>query len=270
MKTTKIFFPVLLGILAFAMSSCSRTEYRPTDDNCMFVIKKIDGQRKWALAENTVNNQTLYTEFVYDSIFSARAAPYQIKQLFIGLKNNKYYAITSWGKLLLDGRGFSALRSIAQGSQKSSSIYGDVFHEAATPEGFLYFYLPRGVLKLFEFGPAEYLFEGKYSLIYKKGGKWGALQKKDQKEIVPCIYDGVIEVTGHYHYYLVKQNRNWSAVDENGEPLSKSQAIIKRLLKVPVMSCQEYDASKATYKRIGSENMGQIAVSPSESKYVAF
>ncbi len=267
---TKIFFSVLLGIMALAMSSCSRTEYRPTDDNSMFVIKKIDGKRQWALAENTVGNQRLYTEFIYDSIFSARANPYQIKQLFIGIKDGKYYAITSWGKLLLDGRGFSSLRSVAQGPKNSSSVYGALFNEVTTPEGFLYFYLPGGVSKLFEFGPAEYLFEGMYSLIYKKGGKWGAMRENDKKEIVPCIYDGIIEVSGHYQYYLIKQNGKWSAVDDKGKALFKSQRTIKYLLKLPIMDYQEYKRSKATYRRIGSENMGQIAVNPFEAPYVTF
>ena len=55
MQATKIFFSLLLGILAFVMSSCSSTEYRPTDGDCKFVIKKVDGKRQWGMVVPGMN-----------------------------------------------------------------------------------------------------------------------------------------------------------------------------------------------------------------------
>lgn len=270
MKTNLLMLAVA-GMAALALSSCA-PEHRPTDNNCQFIIKKIDGKRKWALAEKTQGCERLYTEFEYDSIFSAETAPYRIKQLFIGLKDGKYYAITSWGKTLFDGAGFSSLTSIYQRPENCASIYGPLFNEAKVSNGFLFFYLPRGIVKLFEFGPAEYLFGGYYSLIYKKNGKWGALHENDRSEIAPCIYDGIIEVTGHYHYYLVKNGGKWSALDDKGRVLQKSQSVINYLLKLPILSSKEYHAGEKSliYRRIGSGNVGQIAVSPWESEYITF
>ena len=118
------FYTLFWSAIAMFASSCSSTEYRPTDNNCQFVIKKIEGKRKWALAENTQGNHQLYTEFEYDSIFSAEVEPYRIKQLFIGIKDGKYYGITSWAKKLFDGEGFTSLVSVHQGPRHSASIYG--------------------------------------------------------------------------------------------------------------------------------------------------
>lgn len=266
----KRFFYTLFGsVIAMLASSCSTTEYRPTDNNCQFVIKKIEGKRKWALAENTQENRQLYTEFEYDSIFSAEAEPYRIKQLFIGIKDGKYYGITSWAKKLFDGEGFTSLVSVHQGPRHSASIYGPLFNEAKVSEGYRFFYKSK---TLFEFGPAEYLFESYSSLIYKKNGKWGAVLESDRSQVIPCLYDGIIEIKGHDHYFLVKKGNSWSALDKKGRVMRKSRSIINHHLNLPILTYAEYKAGEhgMTYRRIGTEDVGQITINPFESPYVTF
>ena len=110
MQATKIFFSLLLGILAFVMSSCSSTEYRPTDGDCKFVIKKVDGKRQWGMV--SAWDEREYIPCQYDSIFSVYDAPYNIKDLFVAVKGGKMYAWTYRGKPLFDGKAITSLTSV--------------------------------------------------------------------------------------------------------------------------------------------------------------
>ena len=110
MQATKIFFSLLLGILAFVMSSCSSTEYRPTDGDCKFVIKKVDGKRHWGMV--SAWDEREYIPCQYDSIFSVYDAPYNIKDLFVAVKDGKMYAWTYRGKPLFDGKAITSLTSV--------------------------------------------------------------------------------------------------------------------------------------------------------------
>lgn len=247
MKTTKIFSLVLLSILAFAMASCQgeKVEYRPTDGDCKFVIKKIDGKRQWGMADARGDGKYMYIPCQYDSIFSAYGAPYNVGQLFIAVKDEKMYAWDFRGKSLLDGRAFASFVSNRQNPRHNSSIYGGgIFHEAQTDDGIIFFSCDHGRYIWEVFGPAEALFWQESHILFKRNGKWGIQEGKwpgvslpPMSPDVPCIYDAIISVN---KYFWVKKDGKWSAIDSEGNPIRKSTALLNKYLKMRAMSAEEY------------------------------
>jgi len=53
-----------------------------------------------------------YIPCQYDSIFSVYDAPYNIKDLFVAVKDGKMYAWTYRGKPLFDGKAITSLTSV--------------------------------------------------------------------------------------------------------------------------------------------------------------
>ncbi|CCZ08418.1 WG repeat-containing protein [Culturomica massiliensis] len=272
MKTTKIFVSVLLGIMSLALSSCNSPEYRPTDGNCSFIIKKIDGKRQWGIVHKS--GKTEYIPCQYDSIFSAYNSPYYIKDLFIGVKNGKMYALDTWRGELLGGRGFTSLVSSKQKAPHNKSVSGGgpLFEEAKTDEGIMFFYLPTGT-KWVEFGPAEAVLWGG-TILSKKNGKWGILWGKDSKKylspITPYIYDAVISVRGQY--FWVKKDGKWSAIDLDGKPVRKSQSLLNKYLSMPSMDNEEYQRKErsALFRKISIQEASYISVSWTEADYISW
>ncbi|WP_302568129.1 WG repeat-containing protein [Culturomica massiliensis] len=272
MKTTKIFVSVLLGVMSLAMCSCNSPEYRPTDGKCSFIIKKIDGKRQWGMVSSGSGQE--YIPCQYDSIFSAYGHPYHIDELFIAVKDGKMYAWTYRGKQLLNGRGFTSLVSSKYDDRlHNSSVYGGgLFNEAQTDEGIMFFYLPTGT-KWVEFGPAEAVLWGG-TILSKKNGKWGILWGKDSKKylspITPYIYDAVISVRGHY--FWVKKDGKWSAIDLDGKPVRKSQSLLNKYLSMPSMDNEEYQRKErsALFRKISIQEASYISVSWTEADYISW
>lgn len=268
---TKIFFSVLLGIMALAMSSCSRTEYRPVDDNYAFMIKKIDGKRQWGIVNK--NDKTIYIPCQYDSVFSANNAPYNIKHLFIGIKNGKMYALDTWYGELLGGEGFTSLVSSEQiGSpHNNKSIVGGgvLFHEAKTDDGIIFFYQPLGEKAWVEYGPAEAMLWTGNRVLYKKQGKWGISTRKGDS-IVANIYDEIISV--NEDYFWAKKNGEWSSIDLNGHPIRKSHSLLNKYKKLPSLSSEDYTKQKtsATFRKISVQEASYIAVRWTNASYISW
>lgn len=271
MKITKIFFPVLLGILAFAMSSCNTetVEYRQTDGDCKFVIKKIDGKRQWGMADSRDDRE--YIPCQYDSIFSAYGAPYEVRKLFIAVKDKKMYAWNHRGKRLLGGRAFTSFVSNKQAAFHNKTVLTgiDLFHEAVTDEGIMFFYLSRG-FDWIEFGPANAVLWGQTTALCKKNGKWGISDTKTFQEITPCIYDEIISVKESY--FWVKKDNKWSAIDSNGKSIRKSTTLLNKYLKMPAMSSEQYqkEENSALFRKITLEEAMYIAVDPWNADYISW
>lgn len=270
MKTTKIFISVLLGFLALAVCSCSSPEYRPTDGNCSFVIKKIDGKRQWGMVSSYDKRE--YIPCQYDSIFSAYGAPYNVKELFIAVKNGKMYAWDYRGKQLLKGKGFTSLVSSEQKAEHNNSVYGGgaLFHEAQTSKGIMFFYLPLSEIDWVEFGPAEYVLWGKATILCKKNGRWGILMRKNFSEISPCIYEAVISVGEAY--FWIKKDGKWSAIGRDGKIVHKSTALLNKYMKMPSMNNEQYqkEENSALFRKISIDGASYIAINPWRSKYIAW
>lgn len=243
MKTAKIFISVLLGFLALAVCSCSSPEYRPTDGNCSFVIKKIDGKRQWGMVDSR-NMQVEYIPCQYDSIFSAYGAPYYIDELFVGLKNGKMYAWDYRGVQLLGGKGFISLTSEKHEEllHNNHIVGSGIFNEALTDEGIIFFYLPTGI-DWFEFGPAEAVLWLTTEVLCKKNGKWGILWGKSAGHeylsvIAPFVYDEIICVNGNY--FWVKKDGKWSAINTSGKSISKPISLLHKYQKLPSQNYEQY------------------------------
>ena len=270
MQATKIIFSVLLGILAFAMSSCSSTEYRPTDGDCKFVIKKVDGKRQWGMVDSR-NMQVEYIPCQYDSIFSVYDAPYNIKDLFVAVKDGKMYAWTYRGKQLLGGKGFTSLVSSEQKAQHNKSVYGGaLFHEVQTSDGIMFFYLPLSEIDWVEFGPAECILWGNKTILYKKNEKWGILIRKNFSEITPCIYESVINVGETY--FWVKKDGKWFAIDRDNKPIRKPTYLLDKYLKLQSMSGKQFqkEENTALFRKISIEEASYITVNPWRAKYISW
>lgn len=269
MKTTKIFFPVLLGIWALAMCSCNSAEYRPTDDNCAFVIKKIDGKRQWGLVENW-DKEREFIPCQYDSIFSAYGPPYNITHLFIGIKDGKMYAWDDCGKQLLNGKGFTSLVPNKQHPPHNKSILagGALFHEVQTNDGIMFFYLSsQGWV---EFGPAEAVLWGETAILHKKNGKWGIWDMENHQEITPCIYSSVISV--REDYFWVKKDEKWVAVNRENRVMRKSQSLLNKYLNMSSMDREQYrrEEKSALFRKISIEEASYISVDPYNADYISW
>lgn len=271
MKATKIFISVLLGFLALAMSSCNSPEYRPTDGGCAFVIKKIDGKRQWGLVDNWDRN----IEFIpcqYDSIFSTNCSPYEVRDLFIAVKNGKKYAIECTGRKVLGGRAFSSIMTLNQNPIHNKSVYGGgaLFHEMETAEGRMYFCLPRGNARRIEFGPAETVLWGEAVVVCKRNEKWGVLNKQDYSTILPFAYDAIISV--RELYFWVKKDGKWSALRNNRKVIRKSTSLLNKYLNLPALDDIQYqkEENHATFRKISIEEASHISVNPSEANYIAW
>lgn len=270
MKITKIFFSVLLGALAFAVSSCNTetVEYRQTDGDCKFVIKKIDGKRQWGMADARDDQE--YIPCQYDSIFSAYGAPYGVRKLFIAVKDGKMYAWNHRGKCLLGGRAFTSFVSNKQNAFRNKSVLGGgaLFHEAAADKDVMFFYLAQD--DWFEFGPTEAVLWGQATALCKKNGKWGVSDTETFQEITPCIYDEVISVGEAY--FWVKKDRKWSAIWRDGKTARKSTALLNKYLKMPAMDSEQYRKEKnsALFRKITLEEASYIAINPYDAKYIAW
>ncbi len=270
---TKNLFMVFLSIMAFALSSCNKetVEYRQTDGDCKFVIKTIDGKRQWGMADARDNRE--YIPCQYDSIFSAYGEPYNIAKLFIALKDGKMYAWTYRGDQLLDGRGFTSLVSSSQDSPHNSSVYGGpIFHEAQTDEGIMFFRLPTGITWL-EIGPAEALFWGESRILCKKDGKWAVLDGRKGNHfspITPYSYEAVISV--NHKYFWVKQDGKWSAIDADGNAISKSRSLLSKYQRMRAMSSEEFNKKRksATFRKISMGEASYIGVNAWEAEYIAW
>lgn len=270
MKATKFFISVLLGFLVFAVSSCNTAEYRPTDGGCDFVIKKIDGKRQWGLVDNW-DRKIEFIPCQYDSIFSAYGAPYNIKELFIAVKDGKMYAWNYRGKQLLKGTGFTSLVSSRQKNCHNSSYYGGpLFHEALTPEGIIFFFLPLGEIKWVEYGPAEAMFYSDAYILYKKNRKWEIVDREDNSQIAPPIFDSIMNVGDAY--FWVKKDGKWKAIDCTGKVLRKSQSIVNKYLKLQTMSDEQFQKEERTalFRKISLAEVSYIAVDPYNADYIAW
>lgn len=262
------------GALALSVSSCSAPEYRPTDGNYSFIIKKVKGKRQWGIVHKS--KKTEYIPCQYDSIFSAYGAPYNIKKLFVGIKNGKMYALDTWKGELLGGRGITSLVSSEDKDRLHNNSYvgGGVFEEAKTDEGIMFFHLSSSGTSWVEFGPAEALFWHPERILCKKNGKWAVLwgeyNEKYPQAITPYIYDAIIAVG--YTYFWVKKDNKWSAIDNEGKPIHKSQAILNKYLKLPSLNSKQFGESERTnlYSKVSVEEASYIAVDPFSADYVAW
>lgn len=276
MKTTKIFpLPVLLGALAFAMSSCSSTEYCPANGNYAFLIKKNDGKRQWGIVHKS--GKTEYIPCQYDSIYSLYGQAEHTNDLFVGIKDGKKYILSAWHKKrLLGGRNFTSLVFDCQNPQHNKSVWGGpIFSEAQTDEGIIFFHWTGH--KWEEFGPVEALFWKQSNILYKKNGKWGIQEGKWPDVTLPpmssevsCIYDEIINVGEAY--FWVKKDGKWSAIDHKGKPIHKSTALLNKYQKMRVMSIEEYRQKEksATFRKISLEEVSHIAVNPWEADYISW
>ncbi len=264
---TKNSISVLLGILALAISSCNPPEYRPTDGDCTFVIKKIDGKRQWGMVSSGDGRE--YIPCQYDSIFSAYGAPYHIDELFVGIKNGKMYAWDYRGEQLLGGKGFTSLISAKNNEllHNNHVVGGGIFNEALTDEGIMFFYLPTGI-DWFEFGPTEAVLWGDAAVLCKKNGKWGIRKGEDRTEIAPYIYDSIISVRGSY--FWVKKDGKWSAIGRDNKPVRKPISLLNKYLKLPSLSYKEYSKSKSTFRKISIQEASYISVSWTDADYIAW
>lgn len=275
MKTTKIFISVLLGFMVLAMGSCNTTEYRPTDGNCSFVIKKIDGKRQWGIVSPV--GKTEYIPCQYDSIYSLYRKADDIFDLFVGIKSGKKYLLSTWHEReLLEGRNFTSLVFDSPKCKHNSSIFGEaIFYEAQTNEGIIFFHWTGHRWE--EFGPAEALFWTKNNILYKQNGKWGIQEGKWPNVTLPpmssevsCIYDEIISVKESY--FWVKKDNKWSAIDSNGMPIRKSTALLNKYLRMPAMSGEQYqkEENSATFRKISLEEASYISVNPWRSDYISW
>lgn len=266
---TKIFLSVLLGIMALAMSSCSRTEYRPTDGNCTFVIKKTDGKRQWGMVASEDGRE--YVSCQYDSIFSAYGFPYKVNKLFIAVKNAKLYAIDYRGRPLLKNYAFDTFTSNTQKSchNKGTLTGGSLFHEAQAGKNIMFFCLSRGI-EWIEFGPAEAVIWGEITILVKRNGKWGVINQKTREEIFPCTYDSIINV-GEAYFWLKKDGK-WFAFWQNGKIAQKSNSLLNKYLKMPSMNEDQYqkEEKSALFRKISLQEASYISVNSYNASYISW
>lgn len=273
MNAIKFFSMLFLGGVAVLLASCQSetVEYRQSgQDGLDFVIKTQKGKRQWGLVESRSGAEVLPCQ--YDSIYSYMEG---YNEIFVVLKDGKKYAKPSSSVSLINGEKFypttleeeflfcgKAFEKIVprREAEHNEALLSN-YNEAVFPEGIVFFHYEPGNGWV-EWGPAQKLFGAKRSVLYRKNGKWGIYSNKQKKHITGFIYDGVIEVSGpNGEYWLVKQDGEWKAIDENGQLLKKSNAHISKLLKLPIMPLKKFDRHRITgnvYQRVGSNEAGHI------------
>ncbi len=283
---TKIFFSVLLGIMALAMSSCNTEtiEYRPAGDDLDYVIKTTKESKKWGIVKNhaTPQFETQIVPCIYDSIYSLQD---QIQFAYAGIRDGKNYAFDRLGRFLWENGEFLAVSKISETDPLNSSYFQRCcLTKFTVSDGnlFVFYYgedvEPNGMRVAvnisplyFHCGPYENLFAGTNGYAYQKNGKWGIVKiEVGEKlhgiflpkftQLTEAQYDGIIEVVEQSEsFWLVKREGKWSAIDKDGKQKRFSSQRIRTLLGKKATNWNKFNAIRSTsYQRVGGETVGCI------------
>lgn len=271
---------LLIQSIACFLISCSRNtvEYRSAEDEFSYIIKTIDGQRQWGLVANLDIPECMTENIpcVYDSIFSVSHKPYNLKGIFIAMKNNRYYAIKESGEKLFNGSSFIHFEALSEKEIYDSPYYRNrPLSRAISENGNWYVY--QNQEETYFFGPYDNFFAGVKGYAYKKGGKWGIMKidlknkhlsglgiyEKIYVSLSEPQYDAVIEVNDkHGSFWLVRTGNNWTAINDCGKALKKSAAQIKVLLTKKLTDWEHFNRiSVLKDQRVGNDIVGCIKLS---------
>ena len=272
----KIVLLLISVLLTVCFSSC--TKRIPTKYDELFIVVK-NGRYGLERRQNVVECKfdTMYYATTYYSIDQKTGKKKTEKgtksALFIGELNGERFYFDNFARPLCDGNPVIDERLFIGKLFNGQASLGDgLFSKFLTKKGFYVYemdaagygwYLQDGV------GPYEDIYIGIYGYSIQQKGKWGFIfgrkdvnlhkhskNKAKFQQIVPCEYDGIIEVLdmsptaidrAHVSSALEnvilgrKGKKNWVGFNEKGQSVKISVPVVLATLKTKEWSPSSFD-----------------------------